>query len=246
MGTGATVPICIQEQNVAVVRQLKPGDIFRVDFYRNQYRDYRLIYANDCRAYVEPIKKERDALDDDEEHRTGKINISPLTECTMLVDAELEEFMSTPTTTGKKKGTIVTTVTQTKTPKSNNLPKKTRGDRELKPFKMERPVRENTIRAKMIEAIMQAGGTVSISKFAKKFEQVESLFVAHVHEMHKCHGYGYAIVGDNLKLTAPVGGVLKGKPAKLPKADKKKADRKPGNQPVRDALADDEEDDFLS
>lgn len=204
-----------------LVRNLQHGDRFIIDLGRYGRQEYKLIYANDCRAYVEPLKllkRVQDPLDDE---RGGRINISPNTVC-VPYDADLEEFMGTTAATAKK----------------NNLPVRAAADRKFEAKKQERPVRENTIRAKLLAALL--AGETNINKLTKTFEMSRSLLVAHVHEMWKCHGYGYSTVGDVIKVVPPVGGAIKAKPAPAAKAvAKKKAAAK------KDPL-DDDDDDFLT
>ena len=103
--------------------------------------------------------------------------------------------------------------------------KKTRlksDDRHFDAKKQDRPVREGTIRHQMLQALL--AGETSIPKLMKKFGQPRPLTVAHIHEMHKCHGYGYTVKGDEIKIVKPVGGELKGKtPAAKPKGRKEDA-----------------------
>lgn len=211
-----------------LIRQLKPGDVFCTDF---QFGLYRIIHVSDLRAYVEPIRtkpKSNDPLADDSNDNKGRISIASGVEC-ILWDEDMEELMGTtvPAATGKKGRT-------------NNLPIKKAQDRNFEPKKQDRPVRENTIRAKLLAAIM--GGKSDIPKLMKEFEMDRGLLTAHVHEMWKCHGFGYSIVGDVVKIVNPVGGVLKGKPPK--KTVSKSTPAK--SKKFKDPLADDEWEDPLA
>ncbi len=204
------------------VSMLKPGDAFRIDLGPHKPMDCRLIYVNFCRAYVEPLRHGR--VDILEDSPGGRINISPNCECDKI-DEELENIM--------KSGTTATGSTATKT---NRIAKG--ADRKFDPKKQERPVREGTIRAKLLAAL--ESGKTDVNKLMKEFNMSRSLLIAHTHEMHKCHGYGYSVVGDVLKIVKPVGGVMKAAaaPAKKTKTTTKS---KAAVDPF-----DDEEEDLLS
>ncbi len=203
-----------------MVYKLRPGDAFRVEL-GGKYRplDYRVIYVNECRAYVEPLTRHRDILEDS---AGGRVNIAPNTECE-IIDEELEMIMGT---------TPSTTVTKTGSAKAKRIS----GDRKFESKKQERPVREGTIRADLLAAL--ESGKTDINKLMKEFGMARSLLIAHVHEMWKCHGYGYSVVGDVVKISKPVGGVMKATAAPAKKAKKVKAKTKP----VIDPLADEDED----
>lgn len=206
-----------------LVNRLRPGQAFRI-WLGSDYLDYRLIHVNECRAYVEPLHRGRKA-DILEDSPGGRVNITPSCDCE-IIDEELNEIMkSTPTATAapaKKK--------EDKTPRS--------ADRKFAPEKQERPVREGTIRAKLLAAL--ESGKTGIPKLMKEFDMPRSLLVAHVHEMWKCHGYGYSVTGDVVKIVRPVGGVVKAvaKPAKKtrdPLADEKpKRAKKKAADPLDD------------
>ena len=171
------------------VCQLQPGQAFRVDDgYGQHHWDFRLIYSNDCRAYVEPLGRgmrqirnaEGDVLAEIED-RTGRSNISPLTECE-LIDAKKEMTMPTNGEAVVKRG----------------------GDRYFPPKIQDRPVRPNTTRAKMLEYLKDdLLGAVKLSDVMAMFDMDRGLVVAHIHEMHKCHGYGYKITGDDVIIMEP-------------------------------------------
>jgi len=204
---------------MTTIIRLQPGQAFRLWIWKNQYVDYRLIHVNECRAYVEPLNrgKKADILED---VPGGRISIAPNVECE-IIDEELNDIMKT------------TNVTTTTAAAKKTAPTTRGADRKYEPRKQERPVRQGTIRAKLLAAI--EGGNHDIPKLMKEFGMARSLLVAHVHEFWNCHGYGYSVTGDVVKVTRPVGGVLKAEPAKSP--SKKKASKK-----TVDPLADDEED----
>lgn len=203
------------ERGMTTVIRLQPGQAFRLWIWKNQYVDYRLIHVNECRAYVEPLNrgKKTDILED---APSGRVSIAPNIECE-VIDEELNEIMKNTTATTTKTATA-------KTPAMRGA------DRKYEPKKQERPVRQGTIRAKLLAAI--EGGNHDVSKLMKEFDMTRSLLVAHVHEFWNCHGYGYSVTGDVVKVTRPVGGVLKAEPVK--KTAKKK-------KPI-DPLADDDDD----
>ena len=107
-------------------------------------------------------------------------------------------------------------------------------DRKFDPKKQERPVRGGTIRAKLLAAL--ESGKTDIPKLMKEFDMARSLLVAHVHEMWKCHGYGYSVVGDVVKIVKPLGGAMK---TTEPKAKSAKPKAKPA---AKDPLDDEDED----
>lgn len=209
-----------------MVYKLRPGQAFRIWLGKSQYLDYRLIHSNECRAYVEPLNRRKlDILDD---APGGRVSIAPSCECE-IIDEELDEMMKNTTgavkTTEKKKDAIA----------------KRGADRKFEPAKQTRPVRAGTIRADLLAA-MEAGNS-DIPKLMKQFDMARSLLIAHVHEMHKCHGYGYSVVGDVVKIVRPVGGVMK--VAVAAPAKKKVAKKKKGHDidPLADdPLADDDDD----
>lgn len=209
------------------VKTLSPGQAFRIwiDERKNQYIDYRLIHVNECRAYVEPLHRAKkvDILEDSPGYG-GRVSIAPMAECE-IIDEELNELMKTNTT--------VTETTKKKDTSSTRAPRG--ADRKFEARKQERPVRQGTIRADLLAAI--EGGESNIPKLMKKFGMSRSLLVAHVHEMWNCHGYGYSVTGDIVKIVKPVGGAMKSEPAKAKKAPAAKK-----KTAYVDPLADDDED----
>jgi hypothetical protein len=233
-----------------LVKHLKPGETFSVDIFREKLR-YKLIYANECRAYVEPIgarKKNMDPLDENEKRAGGRVNISPDTEC--LVDWEdfpddsnddfLEEnddFM----------GTTKNTNGQAAAPAK----KKTRGTgyRHCDPTKQERPIKEGTIRANLMNSIK--AGENTIPKLMKKFGMAKPLLYSHINDFNRANGYGYTIENDLVTIIKPIGGELKAKPAASTQSSETKeskkgktASKKKAEKAEKDPLDDD--DDFLS
>lgn len=215
--------------------RLSAGQAFRVWIWRNHYVDYKLIHVNECRAYVEPLNrgKKTDILED---APGGRVSISPNIECE-IIDEELDEIMKPTTgpknTGGAAAGNKTTTTTPAKGPKATR-----NSDRKYDSRKQDRPVRQGTIRADLLAAI--EGGNSDIPKLMKQFNMARSLLVAHVHEMWNCHGYGYIIQGDVVKIIKPIGGVLK-----TTEPAKKKAGgtpKKKATAPIKDPLADDDED----
>jgi hypothetical protein len=225
MGEITSRPFTFTEEQIlrVQVRTLRPGQIFRIDFGKKYPpMDYKLIYVNECRAYVEPLRRGKD-IDILDSSPGGRVSIAPACECE-IIDQELEAMMKSDT------APAATTKSATAT-----KPAKTRvsGDRKFEPKKQERPVREETIRAKLLAAI--ESGKTDINKLMKEFGMGRSLLIAHVHEMWKCHGYGYSVVGDTVKIVKPVGGVVKQAAAAPVKKKKAKATEK-------DPLDADEED----
>lgn len=204
-----------------LVRNLQPGESFVIDLGRYGRPEYRLIYTNDCRAYVELLKKQQRAANPLDDERGGRINISPNTECVQY-DADLEDFMG-----------IAATSKTAAAKKETNSSKAS--------YKQERPVKEGTIRANLLAAVM--GGETNLDKLAKKFTMARTNVASHIRDMWRFHGYGFTITGDTVKITPPVGGALKVKaaaPAKpaVAKAAPKKSTKKD--------LLDDDDDDFFS
>lgn len=222
-----------------IVNRLKSGQAFRIWLGAKEYLDYRLIHVNECRAYVEPLHRNRKAdILEDLPGSGGRVNIAPNCDCE-IIDEELEQIMK-PTTTAAA-------------PKKDDTKKKEptapRGaDRKYEAKKQERPVREGTIRAKLLAAI--EGGKSDIPKLMKEFDMPRSLLIAHVHEFWNCHGYGYSVTGDVVKVTKPVGGVMKpaAAPAKKKAADpledrpKRKSGKKAASAKSADPFDDEDED----
>lgn len=190
------------------VSSLRPGTAFRIYLGPNSYLDYRLVYANECRAYVEPLMRSKRTIarkNDDLSDLTGeatvlaefdapsggKVNIAPGTEVDELLD-QPDEDDDDLTGAPAKTRPVIATQGQSK-----------RGDRHFDPTPQARPVRPNTTRADMLAALI--GGETSLAALAKKFGQKTSLTVAHIHEMWKCHGYGYTVKGDKVTIKQPVG-----------------------------------------
>ncbi len=135
-----------------------------------------------------------------------------------------------------KSGTTATGTTTTAATKTNRIAKG--ADRKFDPKKQERPVREGTIRAKLLTAL--ESGKTDVNKLMKEFNMSRSLLIAHTHEMWNCHGYGYSVVGDVIKIVKPVGGVMRA--AAVPtKKTKTTAKSKAAVDPF-----DDEEEDLLA
>lgn len=190
---------------VMTVSSLRPGTAFRIDLGRGQHLDYRLIYANDCRAYVEPMmrKKKTIARKDDVSDLTGepvvlaefeapggKVNIAPGTIVDELLEAAPMDEDDDLTGAAPTKPAIKPVVHQK------------RGDRHFDPTPQTRPVRPNTTRAEMLDALLK--GEKSVAALAKKFGQKTSLTIAHIRELWKCHGYGYSIRDDKITITPPL------------------------------------------
>lgn len=72
-------------RTISFVRNLKAGQLFEVCEER-----FRLVHANDCRAFVRPAGKRHVKLGDGTEFDTpsGGINISPNTEVFVIDEAE--------------------------------------------------------------------------------------------------------------------------------------------------------------
>lgn len=220
------------------VEDLRPGDSFDTCGTR-----YRLIRLGPGSAYVEPtaktkrrvVRRDADMLDADIEFETsgGRTHIALLTVC-IPVDILDDDYEI------KNDKEENRDMSAAKNP-NNDLPIKKAADRHFDPKKQERPVREKTIRAELLAA-MEAGET-NIDKLMKKFNMVRSLLVAHVHEMWKCHGYGYSVVGDTIKIVKPIGGALKSKPSTATTTPAKKTGGKKGKTVdlLDDPLADDDD-----
>jgi len=217
-----------------LVSKLKPGDAFRVDMGSHNPLDYRLIRVNNCRAYVEPLRRQKQ-IDILEDSPGGRVNISPNCECEQI-DEELETIMKS-ATMAKETTTKTTKATVTKR-------------RSHDPGKQERPIREGTVRAKLLAAL--ESGNVNIPKLMKELDMLRPLLLSHIHELWRCHGYGYSITDDVVKLVKPVGGAMKvvAKSAKKAKKTKSVLDSIGKtfntNTPALKDPFDDEDDDPLS
>lgn len=183
--------------------------------------NFKLIKLCTGSAYVEPLSRRRRAIKNHDgdtlaefDSPGGRIHISRGAIVTRLYERDILDDDEEPDILDDEKETIMPTATK---------PAKTRisGDRKFEAKKQERPVREGTIRAKLLAAI--ESGKSDINKLMKEFGMARSLLIAHVHEFWNCHGYGYSVVGDVVKVTRPVGGVMKAAaaPAKKAKAKKK-------------------------
>ncbi len=213
-----------------VIRQLRPGQAFRIELGgRYKPLDYRVVYVNACRAYVEPLRK-RSEMDILEDSPGGRVNISPDCECD-IIDEELEMMMkSTPSTsTTARTATVNKMIGQKK-------------KRDHEPRKQERPIREGTVRARLLAALNS--GNTAVPKLMKELAMSRSLLLSHIHELWRCHGYGYSVTDDAVKLIKPVGGAMKVSstpPAKKAKTNAKtKVTKKKLVEP--DPLADEDED----
>ncbi len=174
-------------QREVSVGSLRPGTAFRVDLGRHGNLDYRLIRANDCRAWVEPlvggqrqIKNSEGEVMAEFEDRSGRCNIAPATRCTVL------------------EGVPVMTNFEEKQ-------RSRRGERHYDAQPAGKPVRPNTKRAKMLEMLLDdPTGQTDINSIMLAFDMDRNLVVAHVHEMHVQHGYGYSVVGDTITIMEPL------------------------------------------
>lgn len=172
------------------VRNVPTGSIIRIGDPSGKPGfawDYRVVYSNDCRAYVEPVGRGKREIRSAEgevlaevEDRSGRVNISPGADC-IILDKEIEEMAAGSEPVVVKRG----------------------GDRYFPPKIQSRPVRSNTTRAKML-AFIQKEKMVDVDDVMIEFDMNRNLVIAHVHEMHKCHGYGYKLVGDKLTIINPV------------------------------------------
>lgn len=178
--------------NMTTVAKLQPGDAFRVDLLGLGHLDYRLIYVNDCRAYVEPLERSRkviarkDPLADllgetvlaEFDAPGGRVNIAPLTQCTPIIE---EEHAVTKTV--------------------NNIVVGKKADVHHDPQTPKRSLRQKTVRADMLAVLL--GGEHSVEAIAVRFGMKRSLVLAHVWEMWNCHGYGYTVTGDTIVVEQP-------------------------------------------
>lgn len=186
------------------VSRLQPGQAFRVDLCGYGHIDYRLLYANDCRAYVEPLMKtkrtiaKKDALTEltgetvlaEFDAPGGRVNIAPSTACTPILEDGDDEDLTGPCPYRSKPAVAAIKIKKT-------------ADIYHAPQIAKRPVRPKTTRAEMLAAIQ--GGMASLKKLAAKFEMKEGLVKAHIWEMWNSCGYGYSITGDAVEIEKPLG-----------------------------------------
>lgn len=175
------------------VNQLEPGTTFRVELSPGVNLDYRLIHVNHCRAFVEQINRGRREIKGSDgevlaefEDRSGRVNIAPMTVVTQVLGAS----SSAPS---QREGVTMKTTTLK------------RGERVCEAGPAGRPVRPNTVRAKLIALLLEdPTGETDIKAVMKAMEMDRNLVVAHIHEAHKQHGYGYSVIGDTVTLTEPL------------------------------------------
>lgn len=176
------------------VAQLEPGDCFRVDYGRHGHEDFRLIYVNQCRAYVEPLMKKKtiikkselsDILGDQVEFETksGKVNIAPATECEKLNVTDVADSPDA-------------------APGEAYVPRK-RGESSEPARAWIKPVRPGTVREKVL-ALLCDGKAHPLEASAKKLEMDKNLLVAHVKEAAKQNGHGYKVSGDTIAVFPPL------------------------------------------
>lgn len=175
------------------VAQLRPGQAFRVDLGASGHLDYRLIYANNCRAHVEPLERGKKSIVASDGSVLaefclpgGKVNIAPGTVCLPiggLMD-ELDEMLGTdtaaPSSAREKHGSY---------------------DIFHAPRVGMPPMRPNTKRDQMLKLIL--AGTDSVTKLMAHFAMKRTLVLAHVWEMWNTNGWGYGVSGDKIVVTAP-------------------------------------------
>ncbi len=206
-----------------VVRQLNPGQEFRINLGPYGNLEYRLLYANECRAYVEPLKKVRrtvvtsDLMETAEfETSAGRINIAPTTECEMI-DSELEEMM------GKRKAQAPP-AGKTKTEKAPRQPSGPLGSKPLNP---------DTKRGKII-AMLKDGKTIDAA--AKAVDVNRGCLMSHLSDARKFNGIEHSkLDGDKVKITMGAA-VIGKKAAKAPAAKAPAAKTKVADDDASDLL----------
>jgi hypothetical protein len=183
------------------IRQLKQGDKFRLDYGKYGYQDFKLIYVNECRAYVEPIA-EKDILGDDNK-RGGRINISPGADCIPLDDED--DFITGGATMTMKDplddddDDFFGDATPAAAPKKPRA-KRTNGNRRKEPGTQTRAIKDGTIRAKLFAAMKT---TKSIEKLMVKTGMAKNLLLSHINDIWRHHGFGYSVDGDKVELIPP-------------------------------------------
>lgn len=179
----------MQRQQQMTVSRLRSGDTFRVDLGSNAgYIDYRLIYVNDCRAYVEPLMRRKKTISVDHsdltglpvvefESASGRVNISPGTECTVLEeDVDLvgprddDDDLTGPLVKSKKTKKVIGT----------------------------RPLDPTTKRGQVV-AMLAAGKTVMA--VCDKLNIKRSCALSHMSDARKFNGVAYVTDGDRVKVT---------------------------------------------
>lgn len=157
------------------LRLLKPGAIFRTCGI-----EYRLIYHNDCRAYVQDLRKRHNVIENQDGTKNefdapgGKINISPNTVVEPVAESESA-------TVGK------------------NAPPRRGGKPAGIPIKQ---CKRGTKRAAVLEKLLEdLTGTTSVKKACEELKMSRSLLLTHAFEIHRDHGMGYAVDGDSLTVS---------------------------------------------
>lgn len=177
------------------LNQLEDGATFRVPMVD---ATYQLLYKGAGSAYVKPTKKKTKRIASDKfSDLTGEFKDIEASEGATHIS------LATPVEEIEPESVGVETLTGEKPVKLAKAASGKRGERDFAPAVQMRPVREGTTRAKMLSMLL-GKGRVDVAKVMKEFGFEKNLVVAHVHEMHKCHGYGYTFDGQCLNVVAPL------------------------------------------
>lgn len=179
--------------------QLNPGDEFRVDFGGFGHADYRLIYVNQSRAYVEPLMKNKkkivkfdDLLGDvvaEFESSSGAVNIAPSTEVTLLA-VDFDDLL------GPMPGNIVDNGVNIRKSRASY------GGLQTHPIPTDglRPLAPDTKRGQVVN-MLAAGRTVSAVCEALGIKR--SCCMSHLSDARKFCGVAYEVDGEKVRVKLP-------------------------------------------
>lgn len=171
------------------LRSLSPGSTFMVDLGPHGRLDYRLLYVNDCRAFVEPlgrkvkqVKSNDDLLAEFEVPEGSRGNIAPGTMVTMLEQCN-DDLLGDAPVASRARATKAGVISHP-------------------PQKAKRPMRPKTTRAKMYEFITDPLiGEPSVKAVMAHFEMKKALVLAHIWTMWRDNGFGYTVDDDKIEIT---------------------------------------------
>ena len=184
------------------VRRLGIGDTFRVNLGPHGHIDYRLLFKNDCRAYVKPLERKTRQIKSAEgvlaefEKPGDPINISPETQVTLLEKQMDEDLIG-----GDEFDDLIGDAPAR--PKVAVAPRASAKNGKPAAAKLLKSCKPETKRGRLL-ALMVAGEQ-RFSALEKKMEMKRNEIITYCSEMNRDYGIGYT-VGENLvTIHLPIG-----------------------------------------
>ncbi len=174
-----------------VVSQLNPGQKFRTGGLLagwpeepGFYWDYKLIYATQHRAYVEPLMKRKTRINEDVEFESGsgRVNISSSVPCIPLDDDGEEDLF------GPRTAEQLEAAPRTKT---------VRALASAKPLGSA-PLNPATKRGKLVDMFLKG---YTVSRVCEELGIKRGCAMSHLSDARKFNGVAYELNGEKVKIS---------------------------------------------